>query len=129
MSDEVSPEPSRLVGLRNTPSPFCYPLRQCGDKYSAPFGRSVLYKPRPCSWACGARPCFYPTGLRALTETKPDGWGGGTLRASVSGLGVIHPSDAPLSGWGHDHFRVRRDTTGIIETDDAAGMPFETWGD
>ena len=25
--------------------------------------------------------------------------------------------------------KLRRDTTGIIETGDAAGMPFETWRD
>ena len=35
----------------------------------------------------------------------------------------------PLSEWGYDRFRVRRDTTGIIETGDAADMPFETWRD
>ncbi len=47
----------------------------------------------------------------------------------VSEKGVIHPSGAPLRGVGFDDIRVRRDTTGIIETGDAAGMPFETWRD
>ena len=51
----------------------------------------------------------------------------GSIR--VSEKGVIHPSGALLSGWAYDHFRVRRDTTEIIETGDAAGMPFETWRD